>query len=59
MIKLWQVKLYKINKTLSNIYNIKPSILNTCNTFHIKHILNCVYGKYICILFNTITYVVI
>ena len=28
-------------------------------TFHIKHILNCIYGKYIYILFNTIVYVVI
>ena len=27
--------------------------------FHIKHILNCIYGKYIYILFNTIVYVLI
>ena len=51
------MKLYKVIKILTNIYNIKLSILNTYKTFHIKHILNCIYGKYICILFNTIIYV--
>ena len=58
-IKLYQVKLQEVNKRLINIYYIKPSILNTYKTFHIKHILNCIYGRFIYILFNTIIYVVI
>ena len=39
-IKLYKVKLLKVNNRLINIYYIKPSILKTYKTFHIKHILN-------------------